>query len=192
MTTSTSPETGAGEPQRPTGDSAAPARRSRLRLATVGGIAAIAILGGGITAAAAVTGTEVSVTAAPGATGSDAPPAPKVHGPHLDGTVMSASGSTVLIKDHEGFTRTIVESSTTTYRDGLTAALPVGSKIHAEGTVASNGTSLDASVIGVDKGPGAGGPGGKGPGGPGGPGRHTGPPAGAPTPPSTSAPATTK
>jgi hypothetical protein len=113
-----------------------------------------------------------------------------VHQPHLDGTVTSISGSTVLIKDREGFTRTIIESSTTTYQDGLKAGLAVGAKIHAEGTVASNGTSLNATVIGADKGP-AGGPAGRGPRGPGGPGgKHAGPPNGAPTPPSTSAPAT--
>lgn len=243
------PESAAGDPQRRAGSPVRPATtRSRLRLATVGGIAAIAILGGGITAAAAasstapaggsavaaatdtpappsavtsrlvLTGTAAPGSAAPGpaAPGTDgdiaaAPPAPKVHRPHLAGTVTSASGSTVLIKDREGFTRTVVESSTTTYRDGLKAALAVGSKIHAEGTVASNGTSLDATIIGADRGPGAGAPGDEGRGGPGGKGpggHHAGPPKGTDAPesapggtggtstvppaPSMSAPATTK
>lgn len=208
MTVELRPEPGAPESGRP----AATPTRSRLRLATIGGIAAIAILGGGITAAAsagapaagaavaAATGTaatpssgpRAAVTLQPSPTGTAtptgdaapaAPPAPKVHQPHLDGTVTSVSGSTVLIKDHEGFTRTVVESSGTTYQDGLKAALTVGTKIHAEGTVASNGTSLDATVISADRGP-AGGPGGSGPRGPGGPGgKHAGPPNGAPTPP---------
>jgi hypothetical protein len=202
MTVEFRPEPGAPEPGRPDGPAAAPAR-SRLRLATVGGIAAIAILGGGITAAAsagapaggvavaAATGAPASPSApttqppAHGTTGTPAPPAPaapKVHQPHLDGTVTSVSGSTVLIKDHEGFTRTIVTSSKTTYQDGLKAALAVGTKIHAEGTVASNGTSLDATVISTDRGP-AGGPAGRGPRGPGGPGGHDGRRDGAPTPP---------
>lgn len=201
MTVELRPQPGAPEPGRP---AAAPAR-SRLRLATIGGIAAIAILGGGISAAAsagapaagaavaAATGTaatpssgpSAAVTLQPSPTGTAAPaapPAPKVHQPHLDGTVTSVSGSTVLIKDHEGFTRTVVESSRTTYQDGLKAALAVGTKIHAEGTVASNGTSLDATVIGTDRGP-AGGPAGPGPHGPGGPGGHAGRPNHAPTPP---------
>ena len=80
------------------------------------------------------------------------------------------SGTAVQIKDRDGFIRTIIVSSKTTYNDGLKAALATGTKIHAEGTVDANGTSLDATVIGADKGP-QGGPGGfRGPGGrPGGP-----------------------
>ena len=114
-----------------------------------------------------------------GAASAATPPTPK---PHLDGTVTSVSGSTVLIKDREGFTRTIVLSSKTTYDDGLKAALATGTKIQAEGTVDANGTSLDATTVGADKGP-TGAPGG-GRGGPkGGPGRdgdHPGPPTGGP------------
>ena len=197
MTVDLRTDPGAADPARP---AALRPARSRLRLATVGGIAAIALLGGGITAAAsagepatsavvaaatdtATPGTAATGTAAPGTAAPAAPPAAKAHQPHLDGTVTSVSGTTVLILDRDGFTRTIVESGTTTYQDGLKAALTVGSKIHAEGTVDANGTSLDATLIGADKGPAAGGPGGKGPGGPG---KHAGapvPPAGAPQPP---------
>jgi hypothetical protein len=163
--------------------------RRRLRLAAIGGIAAIAIIGGGIGAVASAeqptAGTPTTSTVLPsttstvkdgsgagsttapttGAAGAPAAPTRPAPKPHLAGTVTSVSGSTVLIKDREGFTRTIVLSS----------------KIHAEGTVDANGTSLDAVTVGADKGP-MGGPG-RGDGGPmGGPGRgrHGGFPAGAP------------
>ncbi len=202
--------------------------RRRVRLAAIGGIAAIAILGGGITAvasAAAPTSTTTTLdlptsgatsptsgAAAPsaGATsttkaGALTPPVPRVHQPHMDGTVTSVSGSTVSIKDHDGFTRTILLSSKTTFSDGLTAALATGTRIRAEGTVDANGTSLDATVVGADKGP-MGGPGdhgGRGPrgdrpvlpadGGPAGkapdPGQSSG--TGGATPPASSAPQTT-
>ncbi len=179
--------------------------RRRLRLAAIGGIAAIAIIGGGIGAVASAeqptAGTPTTSTVLPsttstvkdgsgagsttapktGAAGAPAAPTRPAPKPHLAGTVTSVSGSTVLIKDREGFTRTIVLSSKTTYTDGLKAALAIGTKIHAEGTVDANGTSLDAVTVGADKGP-MGGPG-RGDGGPmGGPGRgrHGGFPAGAP------------
>ena len=185
------------------GDGASPPpirSRRNLRLAAIGGIAAVAILGGGITAVASASAPSVSTstvappssgapapgapasgTAAPAApapgTGTDSRPARPTPKPHLDGTVKSVSGSTVLIKDRDGFTRTIVVSSKTTYGDGLKAALATGTEIHAEGTVASNGTSLDASTIGKRPAPPVGGPDGRGPGGRGG---HGGPPDGGP------------
>jgi len=94
--------------------------------------------------------------------------------PALFGTVTSVSGDTVVITDLEGFSRTIVVESSTTYtKSGATASLSdvvVGSDIIAEGTVDANGTSLDAThvVIGLPSqqggGPGIGGPGGGGPG----------------------------
>jgi len=94
--------------------------------------------------------------------------------PALFGTVSSVSGDTVVITDLEGFSRTIVVDSSTTYtKSGATASLSdivVGSNIIAEGTVDANLTSLDAThvVIGVpsqqDGGPGIPGPGGGGPG----------------------------
>ena len=170
-------------PAEPQHSPAPPKSRRKLRLAAVGGIAAVAILGGGITAvasastpstadvAAAVTTSAPTTsggTTAP-KTGTPAEKPPAQRGPHLAGTVTSVSGTTVLIKDRDGFTRTIVLSSKTTYSDGLTAELAVGAKIHASGTVAANGTSLDATSVGVDNGP---------MGGPGGPGRRPGGPRG--------------
>jgi hypothetical protein len=94
--------------------------------------------------------------------------------PALFGSVTSVSGDTVVITDLEGFSRTIVVDSSTTYtKSGATSSLSdvvVGSDIIAEGTVDTNGTSLDATnvVIGLPSqqsgGPGIGGPGGGGPG----------------------------
>lgn len=162
--------------------------RHRLRLAAIGGMAAIVVLGGGITAVASAgepasgsaTPSVVSSTSLATTPAAAAPtrPAPK---PHLAGTVTSVSGSTVLIKDRDGFTRTIVLSSKTTYDDGLNVALATGTKIHAQGTVDANGTSLDATTVGAEKAP-MGGPGrgGRGPWGGHGWGGHGHGPAGGP------------
>jgi hypothetical protein len=99
--------------------------------------------------------------------------------PVLFGTVTAVSGDTITISDPEGFSRTIVVDSSTTYtKSGDSSTLDdvtVGSVISAQGSVDSNLTSLDASsvVIGTPSassggqgfgGPGPGGPGGQGPG----------------------------
>jgi Domain of unknown function (DUF5666) len=69
----------------------------------------------------------------------------------LFGTVTSVSGNTILIRDPQGFTRTILVGSATTYsQNGGTGSLSdivTGSKILASGTVDTNGTSLDAVSI---------------------------------------------
>ncbi|HEY1762978.1 MAG TPA: DUF5666 domain-containing protein [Acidimicrobiales bacterium] len=71
----------------------------------------------------------------------------------LFGTVTSVSGSTITIKDPQGFTRTIVEGTATTYTlngaSSTIAAVVDGAKIIAEGTIDPNGTSLDALSIAV-------------------------------------------
>jgi hypothetical protein len=99
--------------------------------------------------------------------------------PVLFGTVTAVSGDTITISDPEGFNRTIlVDSSTTFTKSGDSSTLSdvtVGSVISAQGSVDTNLTSLDASsvVIGAPGasgggqgfgGPGPGGPGGHGPG----------------------------
>jgi hypothetical protein len=99
--------------------------------------------------------------------------------PVLFGTVTSVSDDTIVISDPEGFNRTILVDSSTTYtKSGASSAfdeVTVGSVISAEGTVDTNLTSLDASsvVIGTPDaagpgqgfgGPGIGGLGGPGPG----------------------------
>jgi Domain of unknown function (DUF5666) len=79
--------------------------------------------------------------------GNGAPLLPKSMKPLLAGTVKSVSGDTIVITDFQGFSRTIVTSSKTVYKNGLTSAPKVGSRIAAQGTVDANGTSLDATLI---------------------------------------------
>ncbi len=104
------------------------------------------------TTSSASPGSSVPQQPAPAAThrpdsASTTTPAP--HQPHIDGTVTRVSGTTVTVTDRDGFTRTIVTSPNTRYSDGLTAPLPAGTKIHADGTVDANGTSLDATAVKV-------------------------------------------
>ena len=156
----------------------------RMRIAVVGGAAAVVIAGGTGVAIAAASGSGSNTpTAAPSSPGSSAPaqpPAPPKHQPHLAGTVTSVRGNEILIKDFDGFTRTIKTSSKTAYRDGLSANPAVGTRIVAVGSVDADGTSLDATSIGKGFQFGHGGRGGF---------RHPGPGRGfGPRPPSGSAP----
>lgn len=166
------PDRASGQPA----ESPAPWTRSRAARLTLTGAAACALLLGGTVIASAAhagggpaptpsssasssanpqpsanpsDGTQQSTGPATGRTGSTKKPAPAPHRPHIDGTVTSVSAATVTVTDRDGFTRTIVTSSGTKYGDGLTAQLPAGSRIHAEGTVDANGTSLDATTITV-------------------------------------------
>ena len=66
----------------------------------------------------------------------------------LVGKVSAVSGDNITVTDPEGFTRAILVSSTTTYKPSL-AAVVVGAKIFAQGTVDANGTTLDALSIDV-------------------------------------------
>jgi Domain of unknown function (DUF5666) len=137
------------------------------------GVAGLAIVGGGVALATQSAGASPSPTASYGyAQPGGGPGGTRPTGtaqtprtPHLVGTVKSASGTTIVITDMDGFTRTINVSSSTTYKNSLTATPATGTKIEAEGTVDADGTSLDATVIET---PQQGGPGG-GPGGQGGP-----------------------
>lgn len=163
-------------------------RRVSVRGITIAAAAAAVLIGGAAAAAADDGGgsTPSGSTTAPSAStpsggladGSATPPTPK---PHLDGTVTSVASGTILITDPEGFTRTIHTSGDTTYGDGISQPIAVGERIHAEGSVDSDSTSLAATVIAAapePPTPGAAGPGG-GPAGP------PAPPAdgSAPTPP---------
>lgn len=124
----------------------------RMRIAVVGGAAAVVVAGGTGVAIAAASGpgssTPTSAPSSPGSSAPAQPPAPPKHQPHLAGTVTSVRGNEILIKDFDGFTRTIKTSSKTAYRDGLTASPAVGTRIVAVGSVAADGTSLDAASIG--------------------------------------------
>jgi len=79
--------------------------------------------------------------------------------PHLLGTVVSVetSGSSpvIVIEDRDGFQRTIVTSSATTYTvngsAGTAAAVLVGKTIMAVGAVDANHTSLDATSVNVGR-----------------------------------------
>jgi hypothetical protein len=71
----------------------------------------------------------------------------------LFGTVKTVSGNTITISDPQGFSRTIVVSSSTTYTNdgaaGTLADVVVGSRIAAQGTIDANLTSLDAVSVAI-------------------------------------------
>jgi hypothetical protein len=151
-------------------------------------VAAALAIGGGVAAAASSAPSPSTSPSSPSASGSAAPkpPAERQHTPHLAGTVVSASGGSIVITDREGFRRTIHTNGSTKYADGLTATPAAGTKIFATGTVDSDKTSLLATQVGKqpdrpEGGPGRGGHHGR----PGGPGRPD--PSGTPTSPSPSA-----
>jgi hypothetical protein len=168
--------------------------RPSRRAAIITGATGLAVVGAvGIGTAAFADGT----TPSPGA--SHAAPAPSAapghgparpHTPHIGGTVLSVDGTTVTVKDPEGFTRTIRLQAGATVTKGTaastTAAITKGTWIEASGTVDANGTALDATTVSIGRPtPPKGGP----HGGPaGGRGERPTPPAGdgaAPTPPPT-------
>jgi hypothetical protein len=172
-------------------------RRKWIAIACAGGAAVL--LGGGAVAIAATSASALPGSAAAAASSSAASSSPAAKptggpggrrgggfGPMLDGhpliagTVKSVSGTKIVVTDRPGFTRTIVTSSKTTSKDGLTAAPAVGTKVVAIGAVDADGTSLDATTIAAL--PKFGGAGGR-PGGPGGApkARPSGAPRGVPT-----------
>ncbi len=156
----------------------------------VAGLAALGLIGGGAVAADAAT----AGPSAPGASATTTRPAPPAPKPHIDGTVTAVSGSTITVKDHDGFTRQLDVSSSTKYTlDGKASsfgAVRDGRFVHGDGAVDSDGTSLDASTVAISASaprPAAGrdgrGPGARGPGGPAAPPKSAGgKAAGGPTP----------
>ena len=183
-------------------DPATPKPRAWYRKpVAIGGIAAaVIILGGagigfGIAAnsdsTAELASNNSSISDGPGQGGSDSAEGPGsstetaglgAAGPNVSGTVLTVSGDTITITDHDGFVRTINVTDDTEYGDGLTADLEEGTEIRVTGTVNDDDTSLDATSIttataghGIDGG--IGGPGIDGPGidGPGIGGGHGGP-----------------
>ncbi|TFD50293.1 hypothetical protein E3T55_10360 [Cryobacterium frigoriphilum] len=138
---------------------AQPAKRRRAPL-IIGAVAAAALAFGGASVAYAATDSSSDSSSST----TDAATERPAHDPHLHGTVVSVSGSTITITDHDGFTRVINTSGDTTYSDDLTADLATGTEIRATGTVNADGTSLDAAEIGTAPTPGDGtGPGKGGP-----------------------------
>ncbi len=69
----------------------------------------------------------------------------------LAGKVTSVSGNTITITGGQGFGRTILVGTTTTYTESSTpatlAAVTVGASISAKGTIDTNGTTLDALSV---------------------------------------------
>ena len=150
-----------------------PAQRRRRAPLVIGAVAAAALAFGG--ASVAYAATDSASSSSTDAATTDERPA---HEPHLHGTVVSVSGSTITITNHDGFTRVINTSGDTAYTDGLTADLAAGTEIRASGTVNADGTSLDATKVDTAPTPGDG----PGKGGPLGDGERPTPPTGAPTP----------
>jgi hypothetical protein len=136
-------------------------RRVSVRGITIAAATAAVLIGGAAAAVAAddggnstpsgsATSTSPAPAAADGAGSSDdgtvIPPAPR---PHLDGTVTSVESGTILITDPEGFTRTIHTSGDTNFGDVISQPITVGERIHAEGSVGSDQTSLAAGTPSV-------------------------------------------
>jgi len=75
--------------------------------------------------------------------------------PRIGGTVTAVNGNTITIIDEEGFWRTVSVSSSTTYAKGGSAAsladVTVGQMIRAEGSIAANHTTLDATSVNIGK-----------------------------------------
>jgi hypothetical protein len=67
--------------------------------------------------------------------------------PRLVGSVKSTAAGQIVIVDWQGFSRTIKVTSSTVYKNSLTASVAAGTKIEAIGSVDADGTSLDATVV---------------------------------------------
>lgn len=141
-----------------------------LLVGAAGATAAAGDIGGGDVDSSSAPSSTAAAPADPGTgastDGTTDSVAPPVHVPHLDGDVSAVNTGSILITDHEGFTRTINVSDATTYGDGIALPIEVGEHIHAEGSVAADGTSLDATAISLAPEPPAPGTGGPGAGGP--------------------------
>jgi hypothetical protein len=140
---------------------AGPVAHRRRSITIASAVVAAVLLAGGAVAIAqdssssrnavgsalAAATTSTSPSSHPSGRGQHGPLDQKDMKPVLFGTVKSSSGDNILITDFQGFTRTIVTSSKTVYKNGLTATPKAGTKIAAQGTVDSGGTSLDATLI---------------------------------------------
>ena len=69
--------------------------------------------------------------------------------------MTSVSGSTIVVKDVQGFTRTIrLADGATVTKDGAkssASAIAKGQHVEAGGTVAADGTTLTATTIGLGR-----------------------------------------
>ncbi|HVB51734.1 MAG TPA: DUF5666 domain-containing protein [Acidimicrobiales bacterium] len=103
------------------------------------------------TLASLVVGDRADITASPSAP--TIATSVNIELAQLFGTVTAVNGNSITISDPQGFSRTIVVSSATTYSNdgaaGTLADVVVGSKIAAQGTIDANLTSLDALSVAV-------------------------------------------
>ena len=94
-----------------------------------------------------------SVHIKPSSTSSTTAASIDIEVPHLLGTVTSVDGTTITIRDRDGFWRTISTTGSTSYTKSGAAAtaasVTVGEVISAEGAVDSNHTTLDAASVAV-------------------------------------------
>jgi hypothetical protein len=128
--------------------------RTGRRLAVAGAVGAALAVGGVAVAQAATSApapspsASASPSASPstGSPGKSDPQRPE-RTPRLAGTVVSAADGTITITDVQGFRRTIRVDGDTDYSEGLTATPAAGTRIMAEGTIASDRTSLDATRV---------------------------------------------
>lgn len=107
------------------------------------------------TTAGLATTVGVETTEGPGPAGGPGVPGDRHGAPMILGTVVSVSvsDSTIVVADRDGFYRTIVTNSSTTYsNNGASAdrsAVVTGATIAAIGSVDANHTSLDATQVAV-------------------------------------------
>jgi hypothetical protein len=121
-----------------------PGRRGRTALGVTLG-AAVVLGATGVAYADASTPAAPAGPAAPGAAPA-APAAPAKPRPHLDGVVTALTNGHLTIKDPDGFTRQIAIAQ-------VPQGITTGTRIHAEGSVDRDGTTLDATTVTVGRPP---------------------------------------
>ncbi len=113
-------------------------------------------LGATATSGAVVAGETVDVQPTTATAGSASPTAASVVvvGPRVSGSVVSDDGSTIVVRDSQGFERTIHVTSSTAYTQAgavaSSSAVSSGVEIVATGTLDSNQTDLDATSVAVE------------------------------------------
>jgi hypothetical protein len=115
----------------------------------VGLALAIALPSAAIAATTAKPGTQQNTTAKHHHPGADS------SGVELSGTVVSVGTGTFVLQDGNGFWRTVVLETTTTYTEGPMKMAPAatatdiadGAMVQVSGTVDANHTSLDAASV---------------------------------------------
>jgi hypothetical protein len=112
--------------------------------------------GASSTSAALAVGENVSIQLTAPPTSSTATSTAKsinIVSPSLRGSVVSVSGTTIVVQDGQGFYRTIDTSASTTFLNGgaasTIASITPGENVLAVGSVDADHTDLDAATVGV-------------------------------------------